>query len=60
MTTYSPEERERYRKILQTVRYEIQTAQIKIALDRKLGRETSPTVLKLAQMDPPKDEDYGL
>lgn len=44
-------------ELLRTLRREIFAAEMKVILDKELGRETSPTVKKLAGMRmPPIDE----
>lgn len=40
-------------KLLRTLRREIFAAQLKVVLDKKLGRVTSPAVKKLARMTMP-------
>lgn len=40
-------------QLLRTLRREIFAAQMKVALDKELGRKTSPTVKKLAGMKMP-------
>ncbi|NOJ58423.1 hypothetical protein [Arthrobacter sp. 260] len=40
-------------ELLRMLRSEIFAAQLKVVLDQKLGRETSPTVKKLAAMTMP-------
>jgi hypothetical protein len=45
--------RTRTDELLKTLRREIFAAEMKVILDKELGRETSPTVRKLAEMKRP-------
>lgn len=44
-------------ELLRTLRREIYAAQLKVVLDKKLGRKTDPAVKKLAAMKMPPIED---
>lgn len=46
-------------EVLDTLRREIQAAQLKVVLDQELGRSTSDAVKKLAAMQLPRDESSG-
>lgn len=48
--TYDPADRE---QVASTLRKEIRAARLKITLDKKLGRETSPQVKLLASLSLP-------
>lgn len=55
--TYDPNNRA---EVIKTLRQEIQAAQLKVVLDRELGRKTSEAVKKLATMDLPSEDPIGL